>query len=169
MGNISDSPRDVIPRTLDQIITQHRDLCALRLSFDGELAELQRTIIADEQDATYWVANWRILCLDRAPEDGGKCHFLLGYAAFTTTPCLSCALVGIDTTWRWAVSAAGSLYRLIGKRECSEPPATQLLQFCAALCSWRVGKFLGVYDGTNASAMRHAAQENGQHKRWGRR
>ena len=144
---VLEAQRNVMPQTLHQIVTQHRDLCTLRLSSDDELAGLQRAIVANERDASHVIKNWRIVCIDRAPENGGKAHLLLGDLAGTDTPCSSSPLMYLDLGWGWAVSEAGSLYRLLGQRTRSEPPLPHVLQMCQALCRWRVGKFLGVFDG----------------------
>ena len=145
---VLEAQRDILPQTLDQVITRHRDLCTLRLSTDEELAELQKAIVADARDTTHAITNWRVICIDRAPENGGQCHILLGDTPETEDSCSSSPLLGIDLGWGWALSAAGSFYRLHGQRARNEPPLSHLMQMCQALCRWRVGRFLGVYDGT---------------------
>jgi len=159
---VLEARQDVIPQTLAQVITRQRDLCTLRLSSDDELAGLQKAIVADELDATHVITNWRVVCIDRAPENGGQCHILLGDIAHTGTPCSSSPLVFIDLGWRWAVSASGSLYRLRGQRTRSEPPPRHVLQMCQALCRWRVGKFLGAFDSMR-QRVRHGLQDEQQH------
>lgn len=133
----------IIPETLDQVITQHRDLCSLHLSSDDELAGLHKTIVASERDATDVLDNWRIVCIDRAPENGGKTHILLGEAIHAGSTWSTSPLVGLDLGAGWALTASGSLYRLKGQKALVEPPLHHVLHMCRTLRSWRVGTFLG--------------------------
>lgn len=158
MGDaVLENRRGDMPLTLGQIITRHRDLCSLRLSTDEELDEMQKAIIADAPDATHVIQEWRVICIDRAPENGDKAHLLLGDLVVPrtviNTPCSSSPLLAIDLGGSWAASASGSLYRLVGNKRLDDPPQSHVLQLCSALCRWRVGKFLGVFDPSSLSAQ----------------
>ena len=136
----------LIPKTLDQIITRNRALCSLHLSSDDDIAHLQRIIVATEQDAKDVIRDWRIVCIDRPPEHGGKDHILLGYAQKAGVPWSTSVLVGIDLVSRSVLTTSGSLYRLAGEKAQGEPPFEHVLQMCRTLTQWGVGRLLGVLE-----------------------
>jgi hypothetical protein len=136
----------IIPQTLDQVITRHRELCSLHLSSDDDLAAMQKTIVAGDQDATDVIEDWHIVCLDRAPENGGKTHILLGEANRAGLTWSTSPLVGLDLGTGWAVTKSGSLYQLKGEKTLNAPSLQQVLHMCRTLHNWRVGKFLGVLE-----------------------
>ena len=142
----------IIPHCLDQIITAHRDLCSLYISSDEELTELHKAIFASQADAEDTIENWHIVCIDRAPANGGKAHVLLGDSTTARTPWPTSPLSGIDLGNHWAPTEARLLYHIVSSKVLGEPPQHHVLQMCRGLCSWRVGKFLGVFDPDHRSA-----------------
>lgn len=136
----------IIPKTFDQIVTRNWELCSLHLSSDEELAILQRIIVATEQDAKDVISDWRVVCIDRAPEHGGKDHMLLGSAQRAGVCSSTSSLVDIDLVSGWALTITGSLYRLSGEKARCKPSRDHVLQMCRVLTQARPGKFLGVLE-----------------------
>lgn len=145
-GTMAETLNALIPATLDQIITRNRDVCSLYLSSDEDLAELNKTIVAAERDATDEIVEWRVVCLERSPELGRKAHILLGDAVRAGVPWTTSPLVYIDRGSGWAVTASGSMYRLVGKKAPGEPPLLHMLHLCRTLHFWKIGEFLGAFE-----------------------
>jgi len=143
-GTMTKIQNALIPTTLDQIITRHRDDYSLQLSSDEDLAGLQKSIVAAECYAADEIIEWRVVCLERNPALGRKAHILLGDVVRTGVPLSTSPVLYIDRGSRWVVTASGSMYRLAGMKAPGEPPLLHMLHLCRTLHHWKIGELLGV-------------------------
>lgn len=141
----ADALAGAVPKTLDDIIRRHRDIAHCHLSTADELEQFVRTIpVTSNADVTGELSNWRFITYRVAPPNASPTthiHLLgdKGAESWITSPILS-----VDLGTRHAVTASGSVYRMVGERGAGEPPLRHLLQVCAAFWKWGRGATLDV-------------------------
>lgn len=130
----------LVPKTLDDVIREHRDHAALRFANEADLMPMLADI--PHESHAQDIRNWSLITLDWHPP--GMKHELQTLifgdhttkgASYRTSP-----LVKIDTSTRCVRTASGTLYHLLG----SESRSPDLFRICNWV--WRAGpgKYLGV-------------------------
>lgn len=134
-----------LPNKLDDIIRQHRDIAHCHVSTADELAQILKTIPdSGYSEITGELTDWRLITYRAAPPGATPAtHIHLigdkGGESWITSPVLS-----IDLGTQLAITASGSVYRMLGERGQGEPTLQHLLQICAAFWKWGRGATLGV-------------------------
>ena len=146
--NLTDDPTALakaLPTQLDDIIRQHRDIAHCHLSTAEEINQILKTLPDSAYpEITGELTDWRLITYRAAPPGvtpATHIH-LLGYKgveSWITSPIHS-----LDLGTRLAITASGSVYRMLGERGQGEPPLNHLLQVCGAFWKWGRGETLGV-------------------------
>lgn len=136
-----DAVEEYLPKSLDEIIREHRDECSLRLSTPEELASLKPMIskLANVKYIKATINEWRIICLTLP---SGKFHILTGINEASHEAWATSSIVSVDFE-NQLVLTDNSIYRLGTKGE-GEPPLSILLHICYIFHSWGFGDRLGV-------------------------
>lgn len=134
----------LFPKSLDDIVRQRRELCTIRLSTPDEVAVLERAIVTGETDVKGCIADWRVVCLDRAEQAGGPVHILIGFSVTENCAWSTSSIVAIDRGIGFCVTKSGSIYKLEGPQSSGEPDMHQRIRLCIMLNVWGWGAALGV-------------------------
>lgn len=134
---------DLIPESLDEIITLNRDRVKLRMAdeHDFDAFPFLVDIIDSRPVKDHEITDWRMIKIEIMPNNQGSC-FILGYRkrrVFITSAVKSLEY----KNGKGLVLTKNSLYRL-GKRSRKEPETGLLLHICATLWAWGFGGSLGV-------------------------
>lgn len=143
MSDIGTTVEKLIPKSLDEIIRNHRDEVSLRLATAEDYASLPPMVssIDRQRPVRATINEWRIVCIVLPPELGGNKLILSGmHQAQDCTWCTS-SIVSVDFENN-LVLTDNSLYRLGSKGE-GEPGMHILLHICHCLHSWGIGERLG--------------------------
>lgn len=132
----------IIPKNLDEIIREKRDLAKLYLTTENEIAGLTKSIMGVD-DVRDQIADWRFVTFD-AGSFGSKV-MLLRNALLQRQTWITSRVVAIDLSNK-IVATKNSVYGLSGEPGKGEPPIEHLLHICAALHGWGSGKTLGVLE-----------------------
>lgn len=130
-----------IPKSLDEIIRERRDICSLRLSTSKDFASLKPMVsmLDSVKQIRATLNEWRIVCLTLPSE---KFHILTGINESTNNAWATSALKSIDFKNN-LVLTDNSIYRLGSKGE-GEPDLSIRLHICYCLHSWGLGDKFGV-------------------------
>ena len=131
----------VIPKSLDDIIREHRDEFSLRLSSAEDFDALPPMVsLLDKQKQIRATINeWRIVCLSQPT---GNYLILTGINETTRNTWATSQLNSVDFE-NGLVLTKNSIYRLGSKGE-GEPNLHILLHICACFHIWGFGNHLGV-------------------------
>lgn len=135
----------ILPKSLDEIFTQNRDLAKLSLATEDQIAELAR-IIPTTEYVTGEISDWRFIAYEVSLPGRQVVHIHpLGDDCTAGHGCqISSPVVGIDLGSRRVATHSGSIYRLLGERGIGEPTMRQLLHVCAAQWKWGRGPLFGI-------------------------
>lgn len=141
-NSLEQAVKELIPKSLDEIIRANRDTCSLSLSTSEELDELPMIVevMAHPKPVSATLSNWRFVCLK---EGGTQAHFLTGIHEAQSCVWATSVIVAIDLKHGLALTRSGSIYQLGTKGE-GEPGPDILLHICAQFHNWGIGKMLGV-------------------------
>jgi len=130
-----------IPKTLDDLIKQHRDVASLHLSTDEEIFDLYAAVTP----GTYLdiIDDWRLISLrlERAVISE-TLTFLLGIRRSNGNVRITSDIVKLDLDRGLVVTKSGSLYKLGTKGE-GEPQFEGLVMICSAFHDWGFGPAFG--------------------------
>lgn len=134
--------KELIPKSLDEIIHANRDTCSLSLSKSDDLDEFPMIVevVANQKSISAKLNRWRFVCLNN---NGTKSHFLTGIHEAQNCVWATSVIVAIDLEHGLALTRSGSIYQLGTKGE-GEPEPDILLHICAQFHNWGIGKMLGV-------------------------
>lgn len=139
-GTTEEQLRKLLPKSIDDIVREHRDEFRLALATEAELQALGTTLV--EGCVTHQLTGWNILMmhvlLKHPPVSSPR---LVGTVVDTRESWITSHVLGIDFE-RGLVQTKNSLYRITGPRAAEED--TDLLRICAALHEWRLGARYGV-------------------------
>lgn len=133
-----------LPKRLDDIIRDNREMARLALSTDHEVFERDGRIEPGPEREV--MDDWRFVSLHLATSDGLETvtlMFLLGFKRSNGNPRITSDVVRIDLDRGLVITKNGSLYRL-GSQGQGEPPFPHLVMICSAFHSWGFGLPLGV-------------------------
>lgn len=135
------SLNDFIPKKLDDIIRENRELAALGISTADDIQALsaEMTSAFSVKDT---IDDWRLVSL-REKQSGNTQVLLLGHSQNENVAWLTSSIVRIDLTRNCVMTKSGSYYGL-GSQGDGEPSRGQLIHVCATLHRWGSGAFLGV-------------------------
>lgn len=136
--------RDLIPKSLDDIIRAQRHECRLALATDGELAVLHMDLSDHTSSPVqHTLTDWQILMIHITGKAGGLTSFpkLLGHVQHTGQSWITSNVIGIDPK-NCLVRTNNSTYRVTGPRV--DESGLDLLHVCATLNAWGVGPRFGV-------------------------
>ena len=144
MSDIGTTLEKLIPKSLDEIIRNHRDDISLRLSTSEDFAALSPMVASIEQQKSVraTINEWRIVCFVIRPELGTNFLVLTGFNQEMGCVWNTSHIVSIDFE-NHLVLTKNSLYRLGSKGE-GEPDSHIIMHICAFLHSWGAGPYLGV-------------------------
>lgn len=142
----SDAPlaqhiNDLIPKTLDDIIREKRDLVELGLATTDEINALQ-TNIPQKYLVKDVIDDWRLIAL-RDKTSGQAQLLLLGYSQTENVSWLTSSVIQIDLDNHCIMTKSLSKYALGTKGE-GEPSRGQLMHICATFHQWGSGTLLGM-------------------------
>lgn len=141
MSSIGTQLDALIPKTLDDIIREHRDKVEVRLATEEEVCALHTSIAPGTVDKN--IEDWYLINLHNKLSSQSQV-MLLGYIKDEGFPWITSVVTGIDLKNHLITTLSGSLYA-IGNRGKEEEPDSQLLAAtCAAMHKWGMGPFLGV-------------------------
>jgi len=131
----------LIPKTLDAVITQHREHADLHIAAARDLEPL-RAIIPHDEHLVQNVERWTLVTLDwHPPHDEHRVWtVLLGYNRSKGAEWHTSKLERYDPGSGCLITHSGTLYRVVGPSS-NEP---DLLRMCAVMHGMRVGEYLGV-------------------------
>lgn len=134
--------KELIPKSLDEIIRSNRDKCSLSLSTSDALDKLPMIVevVENQKTVSAYLNRWRFVCLN---SNGTKSHFLTGIHEAQNCVWATSVIVAIDLEHGLALTRSGSIYQLGTKGE-GEPEPDILLHICAQFHNWGIGKMLGV-------------------------
>lgn len=129
----------LVPKSLDDIIREHRDVAILRFATDDDTTPLLAVVTyeSDAQDIT----SWSLITLDiRIPEAPLRATMLTGWhstrgCAWVTSPVLQ-----LDPSTQCMRTRSGTLYHMQGPS--SDQP--DVFVICSWLHTTRLGAYLGV-------------------------
>lgn len=132
---------EVIPKSLDDIIREHRDEFSLRLSTADDFASLQPMVsmLDNPKQIRATINEWRIVCLTHP---AGKFLLLTGINETTQNVWSTSPLNSVDFE-NDLVLTKNSIYRL-GSEGVGEPDLHILLHICVCFHDWGFGNHLGV-------------------------
>lgn len=137
---IEEQLQKLIPKSIDDIIREHRDELRLSLATEEELKALETTLA--HGPVTHRLTGWNILMMHVSSERGQVTSpRLIGTVVDTGESWITSHVLGIDTE-KGLVRTRNSLYQITGSRAAEED--TDLLRICAALHEWRLGARYGV-------------------------
>jgi len=130
----------LIPKTLDTVITQHREHAELRVATPADLEPL-RAIIPNDEHLAQDIERWTLVTLDWHPPHGEHHVWtvLYGFNRSQGYEWHTSKLERYDPGTGCIITHSGTLYRVVGPS--SDEP--DLLRVCAVLHGMRVGKYLG--------------------------
>ena len=130
-----------LPKSLDDIIRDRRNVCSLRLSNTEDFASLPPMVsmLDNIKQIRATINDWRIVCLTLP---SGKNHILTGINETSNNAWATSALKSVDFQNN-LVLTENSIYRLGIKGE-GEPDLAIRLHICYCLHSWGLGAPLGV-------------------------
>lgn len=132
---------NLVPKTLDNIIRQNREMAELRLATDAEISAIEKNIQSQDlvKDA---INGWRLISLYAKASKWSQV-LLVGKSEKGSCPWVTSEVVAVDFGRGLAYTKSGSLYKLLNSGQ-GEPPADDLIRICAALHLWGSGTLLGV-------------------------
>lgn len=130
----------LIPKCLDDIITQNREQAKCRLSTDEEIMALYSQIQPGVPKEI--MEDWRFITLYLIQPKESQV-MLLANRRSNGHPRITSIVRKIDLDRRLVITNSGTLYRL-GEAGSGEPPFQHLMMVCAAFHSWGFGWVLGV-------------------------
>jgi hypothetical protein len=132
-----------IPTTLDAIVTRNRGTCEIGLASDAEIEALRGDIDAPVGAEKDLLTDWRFVAF-RFRQRRTTRLILLGEAIRQAVILCTSELQVISCNGP-RVRTRNSIYALARAGE-GEPPVPHLLQFCATLRGWGLGRILGVIE-----------------------
>ena len=137
---IEEQLQKLLPRSIDDIIREHRDELLLALATEDELQSLETTLA--HGPVTHRLTGWNILMMHASSERGQvSSPHIIGTVVDTGESWITSHVLGIDSE-QGLVKTKNSLYQITGPRAAEED--TDLLRICAALREWRLGARYGV-------------------------
>lgn len=132
-----------IPKKLDDIVRNNREVARLALATDQEICDLYGPVTpALEKEV---MDDWRFVSLNLITSDGlasVTLMFLLGFRRSSGNPRITSDVVRIDLDRGLVITRSGSLYKLGTKGE-GEPPFEGLVMICSAFHDWGFGPAFG--------------------------
>jgi len=140
MNDFSKALSDMIPKSLDEIIRVNRHRVELRLATDQELSAIAGDVPASaEKDE---LSDYRLVSILIQNPPTVSVH-LLGKCS-TGQSWATSGVVTLDLTHGYALTRAGSLYKLQGMPKADQPDSSDLIFFCALMNQWGLGNLLGL-------------------------
>ncbi|TCV81216.1 hypothetical protein [Sulfurirhabdus autotrophica] len=138
---LAEKLNDLIPKSLDNIIRQNREMAELRLATDAEISAIEKNIQGQDmvKDA---INDWRLISLCVKTLNLSQV-LLLGKSEQEKCPWITSQVISVDFGRGLVYTKSGSLYKLLNRGE-GEPPSEDLIRICAALHLWGSGPLLGV-------------------------
>lgn len=130
-----------IPKKLDDLIKQHRDVASLYLSTEQEMMDLYAAVTP----GTYLdiIDDWRLISLRlKKTMISETLTFLLGIRRSNGNLRITSDIVKLDLDRGLVITKSGSLYKL-GARGEGEPPFEGLVMICSAFHDWGFGPAFG--------------------------
>lgn len=143
MDTIAKNIADLLPKTVDEIITKNRDKIRLRIAVDQDFDALPLllNVIDSRPIKSHAIEDWQMIRLEK-PENGEGHSFIVGYrknGVFITS-----AVKAIEyKDCKGLLLTKNSLYRL-GEHSDNPLKTEMLLHICASLWVWGFGGSLGV-------------------------
>lgn len=132
--------RKLFPKSIDDIVREHRDELRLALATDAELNGLDTTLA--DAPVIHRITGWNVLMLHMTSERGQvSSPRLIGTLADTGESWITSHVFGIDFR-KGLVQTRNSFYQITGPRAAEVD--TDLLRVCAALHEWHLGARYGV-------------------------
>ncbi len=132
--------RKLLPKSIDDIVREHRDELQLALATAAELKALETTLT--DGPVAHRITGWNVLMLHMSSERGRlSSPRLIGLVVDTRESWITSHVLGIDFR-KGLVQTKNSFYQITGPRAAEED--TDLLRICAALHEWRLGARYGV-------------------------
>lgn len=132
---------NLIPKILDDVIRNNRELVELGLSTVDDIRALHSEI-QPGLPVKDTINDWRFISL-RDKQSGFAQVLLLGRSQNENVAWLTSSIVQIDLTRNCVMTKSESYYGL-GSQGIGEPPREQLIHVCATLHRWGSGTLLGV-------------------------
>lgn len=132
--------RKLLPKSIDDIVREHRDELRLALATEAELKALE-TALTDEP-VNHRITGWNVLMLHMSSERAQlSSPRLIGTVVDTGESWITSHVLGIDFR-KGLVQTKNSFYRITGPRATEQD--ADLLRICASLHEWRLGARYGV-------------------------
>lgn len=133
--------REILPESLDAVITRNREFAGLRIATQEDIDALHCET-EDTDAVTGTVSRWTLITLELNDDQEGQrvWVFLTGYNETRQAPWMTSRVVGIDRRTGLLTTQSGSLYRINGP--CSNDP--DLPYICATFNAWGLGPYLGI-------------------------
>jgi hypothetical protein len=132
-----------IPTTLNAIVMRNRDACEISLATEAEIEALRGDVDARVGAEKDLVTDWRFVAF-RFRQRRMASLVLLG-EAMRQDVILCSSEIQIVSRNVTRVRTRNAIYALARAGE-GEPPLPHLLQFCATLHRWGLGRILGVLE-----------------------
>ena len=137
---VEEQLKQLLPKSLDDIVRENRDQLRLALATEEELKRLQTTL--PDASFRHSLTQWDILMLHVTEGDRKvSSPRLIGKLSESGESWMTSHVVSIDTE-HGLVQTRNSMYRIIGPR--AEEKDLDLLRICGALHEWGLGKHFGV-------------------------
>lgn len=137
---IEEQLQKLLPKSVDDIIREHRDEFRLALATEEELKALEMTLA--DGPVIHRLTGWNILMMHVSSKHGQvSSPRLIGTVADTRESWITSHVLAIDSE-KGLVKTKNSFYQITGPRAAEED--TDLLRICAALHEWRLGARYGV-------------------------
>jgi hypothetical protein len=130
----------LLPQSLDDIVRENRDQLRLALATEEELSNLKTALTS--ASVRHTLTTWNVLMLHATTASGQvSSPRLVGRVVDSGESWITSHVVGFDFA-QGLVQTKSSFYRIIGLR--ADEKDTDLLQICAALHEWGLGRRFGV-------------------------
>lgn len=132
-----------IPTSVDAIVTRNRDACEIGLATAAEIDALRGDIDAPAGVEKDVLTDWR--CIAFHLRQGRTTRLVVLGEAMRQSVILCSSEIQVVSRDQTRVITRNSIYRLAQAGE-GEPPLPHLLQLCATLRGWGLGRILGVLE-----------------------
>lgn len=140
-SEINNISNNLVPTSLDGIISRNRELVELRIASGKEINALTKQIRGPVHEKDE-IENWRLISIVEKKTNMAQV-LLLGNSKEKSHPWITSPVQLIDFDQGFVSTRSGSTYKLL-ERGVGEPPSDQIICLCAALHSWGSGTYLGV-------------------------
>jgi hypothetical protein len=141
-NNLTDLLNDLIPKSIDNIIRDHRDEVCLRLVTDAEIAALPPIVLTmtELMPVKATITDYFVIRLDAKQK--GEITIVVGTKEESGNLMYTSRVKSFDTKSNLLLTQ-NSLYRM-GAKSDKEPSAFVLMHICCMLNKWGIGQSFGV-------------------------